>query len=57
MSKYQVIINDDVIKEYPYKIQAYTYCILNGYVTTGYDEWNGFKRLVFLDDKVKILKG
>lgn len=32
---YQVIINNKVIKEYPYRIQAVIWCILKRYVYEG----------------------
>lgn len=54
MNRYQVIVNNKVVKEYPYKIQAYTYCLMNGYVYSGYDEWNSYSKFICLDDKVKI---
>ena len=51
---YQVILNNNVIKSYPYKIQAVIWCFLNGYVYSGgYDFDN--KRYYFLDDSIKIV--
>lgn len=41
--KYQVIINDRVIKEYPYRIQAVIWCFLKGYV---YQKGNGSDRWI-----------
>lgn len=29
--KYQVIVNNKIIKEYPYRIQAVIWCFLKGY--------------------------
>lgn len=29
--KYQVIVNNKIIKEYPYRIQSVIWCFLNGY--------------------------
>lgn len=51
---YQVIVNNTVVKEYPHKWQAVMYCYLNGYVYSGLNEWNNFKGIVCLDDRVKI---
>lgn len=44
---YQVIVNNKVVKTYPFKIQAIVYCFMNGYVTSG-------RGWYFLDDMVKI---
>ena len=44
---YQVIVNNQTVKEYPYKIQAIVYCFLNGYVNTG-------RGWYFLDGRVNI---
>ena len=50
---YQVWVGDKelmgLVKTYPYKIQAITYCFLNGYVTSG-------RGWYFLNEKVKIVK-
>ena len=32
---YQIKIKGEVIKEYKYKLQAYTWCLLHGYVLGG----------------------
>lgn len=47
--EYQVLVNNTVVKAYPYKTQAVTYCFLNGYVSSGYDWY-------FLNPKVEIRK-
>lgn len=44
---YQVVVNNKVVKTYPFKIQAIIYCFMNGYVTSG-------RGWYFLDDSVKI---
>lgn len=50
---YKVILNNNIVKSYPYKIQAIVWCFLNGYVYSGgYDFDN--KRYYFLDDSIKI---
>lgn len=55
MTKYNVYINDTVVKSYPFKIQAIIYCYMNGYVSQGgYDFDNGW--YTFLDERVKIEK-
>lgn len=51
---YKVIVNGTVIKEYPHREQAEAYCLINGYVFEGYDEWNSYEHIVTLDNKVKI---
>lgn len=51
---YKVAVNNEVVKEYPFKIQAVIYCFMHGYVSHGYDEWNGNKELVVLDERVKV---
>ena len=51
---YKVIVNGKTVKEYPFKIQANIYCFLSGYVYEGYDEWNSYKYLKVLDDRVRI---
>lgn len=53
---YSVIVNNKVVKKYPYKIQAIVYCFMKGYVYSGYDEWNSYKYLQVLDDRVRIEK-
>lgn len=32
---YQILINNNIVKEYPFKLQCITWCILNGYVCNG----------------------
>lgn len=44
---YQVIANNQLVKTYPFKLQAIIYCFLNGYVTSG-------RGWYFLNEKVKI---
>ncbi len=44
---YNVYVNNELKKSYKYKIQAVTYCFLNGYVTSG-------RGLYFLNPKVEI---
>lgn len=44
---YQVIVNNKVVKTYPFKLQAIIYCFLNGYVTSG-------RGWYFLNPDVKI---
>lgn len=51
---YKVIVNGKTVKEYPFKIQAVIYCFLNGYVYEGYDEWNSYKYLRVLDNRIRI---
>lgn len=46
---YQVIVNNTMVKTYPFKIQAIVYCFLNGYVSSG-------RGWYFLDEKVKVRK-
>lgn len=52
--KWVVRVNDKIVKEYPYKWQAVMYCYMNGYVYSGLNEWNNFKEIVCLNDRVKI---
>lgn len=40
---YQVIVNNKIIKEYPYRIQAVIWCFLKGY---GYQRGNGSYRWI-----------
>lgn len=51
---YNVIVNNTIVKTYPYKIQAIIYCFLKGYVYSGYDEWHSYNYVQVLDDRVKI---
>lgn len=51
---YLVKVNDTIVKKYKHKEQAETYCLLKGYIYTGYDEWNHFDKVVVLDPRVKI---
>lgn len=44
---YQVTVNNTIVKEYPFKLQAIIYCFLNGYVTSG-------RGWYFLNERVKI---
>jgi hypothetical protein len=44
---YQVKVRDEVVKTYPFKLQAIIYCFLNGYVTSG-------RGWYFLNPYVKI---
>ena len=47
MKKYNVYVNNKLVKIYKYQIQAVIYCFLNGYVTSG-------RGLYFLNPKVEI---
>lgn len=51
---YQVIVNKEIVKEYPFKIQAVIYCFMNGYVYHGYDEWRSYREIRVLDNRVEI---
>lgn len=53
-NKWIVRVNGKIVKEYPLKVQAIIYCYLKGYVMSGYDEWDGYKYIEMLDDRVKI---
>lgn len=44
---YQVIVNNAIVKTYPYKLQATIYCFLSGYISSGYGWY-------FLNPKVEI---
>lgn len=44
---YKVVVHNNVVKEYPTELQAIIYCLMNGYINTGYGWY-------FLDDRVKI---
>ena len=33
--KYQIIVNNKIVKEYPHKLQAVIWCILKGYGYSG----------------------
>ena len=46
---YLVKVNDKTVKEYKFKIQAITYCFLNGYVSSG-------RGYYFLNPLVKIVE-
>lgn len=47
MKKYNVYVNNKLVKIYKYQIQAVIYCFLKGYVSTG-------RGLYFLNPKVEI---
>ena len=51
---YLVKVNNTIVKKYKHKEQAEAYCLLKGYIYTGYDEWNYFDKVVVLDPRVKI---
>jgi hypothetical protein len=55
---YKVYVNEVLVKEYRYWVQAVTYCLMNGYVYTGSgtDEWNFGYSITSLDPRVKIVK-
>ena len=55
---YKVYVNEVLVKEYRYWVQAVTYCLMNGYVYTGSgtDEWNFGYSITSLDPRVKIIK-
>ena len=44
---WQIIIDNEIIKEYKYEAQAITYCFLNGYIYSG-------RGWYFLDQKVTV---
>lgn len=55
MTKYNVYVNNTLVKSYPFKKQAIIYCYMNGYVGEGgHDFDNGW--YIFLNEKVKIRK-
>ncbi len=41
--KYQIILKNKVVKEYPYRIQAVIWCFLKGY---GYQKGRGIDRWI-----------
>ena len=45
---YRIYVNDVLVKEYPYELQAITYCFLSGYVSRG-------RGWYFLNPKVKVI--
>ena len=55
---YKVYVNEVLVKEYRYWVQAVTYCLMNGFVYTGSgtDEWNFGYSITSLDPRVKIVK-
>lgn len=55
---WNVEVNNVVVKSYPYKVQAYTYCLMNGYVYSGWDDWErgSIGHICTLDERVKIRK-
>ena len=55
---YQVLVDNVCVKEYPYKIQATMYCLMKGYVYSGWDDWenSSIGGIVILDPEVKIRK-
>ena len=55
MTKYNVYVNNTLVKSYPFKIQAIIYCYMNGYVSEGGHDFNN-GRYIFLDERVKIRK-
>ena len=46
---YQIQFRDNIIKTYPFKIQAIIWCYLHGFVSTG-------RKYTFLDDKIEIVE-
>lgn len=53
---YNVEVDGITVKSYPYKIQAFVYCLISGYVYTGFDEWEHCNQFFVLDDDVKIVE-
>ena len=50
---FQIIRNNKIVKEYPYRIQAVIYCFLAGWVSSGTDDWTN-QAHTFLDPNVSI---
>ena len=46
---YRIYVNDILVKEYPYELQATIYCFINGYITTG-------RGWYFLNPHVEIIR-
>lgn len=55
---YKVYVNDILVKEYRYWVQAVTYCLMQGYIYqgSGTDSWNFGYSVTCLDPRVKIIK-
>ena len=53
---YEVYVNNRKVKEYPFKLQAITYCFMNGYIACGSGDFGIHKRYYFMNPKVKIRK-
>lgn len=47
MKRYEVYLNNTIVKSYSYKAQAITWCFINCYVNSGHGWY-------FLDPRVKI---
>lgn len=43
MTKYQIIVDGEVVKEYEHKLQAVIWCFMYGY---GYQKGNGDDRMI-----------
>lgn len=55
---YKIYVNDILVKEYRYWLQAVTYCLMQGYIYqgSGTDSWNFGYSVTSLDPRVKIIK-
>lgn len=55
---WKVFVNNVQVKSYPFKLQAITYCLMNGYVYSGWDDWEFGSRgsICVLDERVKIIR-
>lgn len=42
MTKYQIIVDGEVVKEYPHKLQAVIWCFMHGYAYEG----KGYKWII-----------
>ena len=54
-----VLVNNVPVKTYPFKAQAFTYCLMNGYVYSGFDDWEfggSIGSICVLDERVKIVR-
>lgn len=55
---WDVVFDGKVVKSYPYRIQACVYCWMEGWVYSGYDDWerNSIGEINVLHPQAKIVE-
>lgn len=53
---YEIYVRGHLVKSYEHKEQVEAFCFMNGYVSSGFDEWGGHEQYFFMNPNVKVIQ-